>query len=59
MVCAASPPQAVTVAMRPQISLPEMVQSIVQAGGRVLEVREEQHTLEEVYLNLVKEEAKE
>ncbi len=39
--------------------LPGLVQAIVQAGGRVHEVAEEQHSLEEIYLNLVKEEAEE
>jgi ABC-2 type transport system ATP-binding protein len=36
--------------------LPELVQSVVQSGGRVLEVTEERHSLEEIYLNLVREE---
>jgi ABC-2 type transport system ATP-binding protein len=36
--------------------LPEVVQTIVQAGGRVIEVSEERHSLEEIYLNLVREE---
>jgi ABC-2 type transport system ATP-binding protein len=34
---------------------PELVKCIVDAGGRVLGVSEEQHSLEEVYLSLVKE----
>ena len=38
--------------------LPELVQNIVQAGGRVIEVTEAHHSLEEIYLNLVREEAK-
>jgi ABC-2 type transport system ATP-binding protein len=37
--------------------LPELVQNIVQAGGRILEVTEEHHSLEEIYLNLVREES--
>jgi ABC-2 type transport system ATP-binding protein len=36
--------------------LPELVQRVVQSGGRVLEVTEERHSLEEIYLNLVREE---
>ncbi len=36
--------------------LPDVIQAVVQAGGRILEVSEDQHSLEEVYLNLVKEE---
>lgn len=35
---------------------PEIVQNIVQSGGRIIEVTEEQHSLEEIYLNLVREE---
>jgi ABC-2 type transport system ATP-binding protein len=42
----------------PDKELPEVVQSIVQAGGRVLEVTEEHHSLEEIYLSLVREEGK-
>lgn len=38
--------------------LPEVVRSIVQAGGRLLEVVEERRTLEEIYLSLVREEVK-
>ncbi len=33
----------------------DLVKSIVEAGGRVLAVSEEQHSLEEAYLSLVKE----
>ena len=40
-----------------QKGLPEVVRSIVEAGGSVLEVTEERHTLEEIYLSLVREEA--
>jgi len=40
----------------PDRNRPELVKCIVEAGGRVLEVSEEQHSLEEVYLSLVKEE---
>jgi len=39
--------------------LPELVKNIVLAGGRILEVKEEHHSLEEIYLSLVEEEAKE
>jgi ABC-2 type transport system ATP-binding protein len=40
----------------PEKDLPEVVQVVVQAGGRVVEVSEERHSLEEIYLNLVREE---
>jgi ABC-2 type transport system ATP-binding protein len=40
----------------PDRNRPELVKCIVEAGGRVLEVSEKQHSLEEVYLSLVKEE---
>jgi len=33
------------------------VRAVVEAGGRVLEVTERQHPLEEVYLRLIREEA--
>ena len=36
---------------------PELVSRIVEAGGRVLEIFEEQRSLEEVYLSLVQEES--
>jgi ABC-2 type transport system ATP-binding protein len=42
----------------PDKELPEVVQSIVQAGGKILEVSEERHSLEEIYLSLVREEGK-
>jgi ABC-2 type transport system ATP-binding protein len=42
----------------PERELPEVVANIVQAGGKIVEVREESHSLEEIYLNLVKEEKK-
>jgi ABC-2 type transport system ATP-binding protein len=35
---------------------PELVKQIVESGGRILAVSEEQHSLEEIYLNLVREE---
>lgn len=34
---------------------PELVQRILEAGGRIMGVQEEQHSLEDVYLNLVRE----
>jgi ABC-2 type transport system ATP-binding protein len=40
----------------PDQNRPELVKCIVDAGGRVLGVSEEQHNLEEVYLSLVREE---
>ena len=39
----------------PEKNRPELVQRIVEAGGRVMAVSEEQHSLEEVYLGLVRE----
>jgi ABC-2 type transport system ATP-binding protein len=39
----------------PQKNRPELVKSIVDAGGRVIAVSEQQHSLEEVYLNLMHE----
>ena len=39
----------------PEKNRPELVQRIVEAGGRVTGVLEEQHSLEEVYLSLVQE----
>jgi ABC-2 type transport system ATP-binding protein len=39
----------------PQKNRPELVKSIVDAGGRVIAVSEQQHSLEEVYLNLLHE----
>lgn len=41
----------------PEAEKPEVVREIVARGGNVMEVGEEQHSLEEVYLNLIKEEA--
>jgi ABC-2 type transport system ATP-binding protein len=42
--------------MDPDRNRPELVQCIVEGGGRVMEVSEEQHSLEDVYLSLMKEE---
>lgn len=39
----------------PEKNRPELVQRIVEAGGRVMGVVEEQHSLEEIYLSLVRE----
>jgi ABC-2 type transport system ATP-binding protein len=39
----------------PEKNRPELVQRIVEVGGRVMAVSEEQHSLEEVYLSLVRE----
>ena len=39
----------------PEKNRPELVQRIVEAGGRVMAVLEEQHSLEEIYLSLVRE----
>lgn len=38
--------------------LPDLVQNVVQNGGRVIEVTEQHHSLEEVYLSLVREGSK-
>jgi ABC-2 type transport system ATP-binding protein len=40
----------------PEKNRPELVRRIVEAGGQVMSVLEEQHSLEEVYLSLVQEE---
>lgn len=40
----------------PERNRPELVKSIVEAGGRVMEVSEKRHSLEEAYLTLVQEE---
>jgi len=42
----------------PQAMLPEVVKEIVQAGGRILEANEERRSLEEIYLNLIREDKK-
>jgi ABC-2 type transport system ATP-binding protein len=39
----------------PEKNRPELLESIIKAGGRVLEVTQEQHSLEDVYLTLIKE----
>ena len=39
----------------PGSNRPELVRHIVEAGGRIMAVSEERHSLEEVYLNLVRE----
>ncbi|MFH0768053.1 MAG: ABC transporter ATP-binding protein [Chloroflexota bacterium] len=40
----------------PESSRPELVKRIVEAGGKIMAVSEEQHSLEEVYLSLIGEE---
>ncbi|MBA7664754.1 Linearmycin resistance ATP-binding protein LnrL [subsurface metagenome] len=40
----------------PESNRPELVKSIVEAEGRVIAVSEERHSLEEVYLSLIREE---
>jgi len=39
----------------PQKNRPELVKSIVEAGGRIISINERRHSLEEVYLNLIQE----
>jgi ABC-2 type transport system ATP-binding protein len=39
----------------PEKTRPELVRHIVEAGGRIMAVSEQQHSLEEVYLNLMNE----
>jgi ABC-2 type transport system ATP-binding protein len=39
----------------PQKNRPELVKNIVDTGGRIVSVNERQHSLEEVYLNLMHE----
>ncbi len=41
----------------PEKNRPELVKCIVDAGGRVMAVSEERHSLEEVYFSLIREEA--
>jgi ABC-2 type transport system ATP-binding protein len=38
-----------------QKDLPELVKSIVEAGGKIQGVTEEHHSLEEIYLSLIRE----
>ncbi len=42
----------------PEKDLPGLIETVVKAGGKILEVTEEKHSLEEIYLGLVREEAK-
>jgi ABC-2 type transport system ATP-binding protein len=37
---------------------PELIKSIVEAGGRIIEVTEKKHSLEDIYLSLLNEEEK-
>jgi hypothetical protein len=39
----------------PERNLPELIKCVVEAGGRIMEVSEKQHSLEDVYLTLVRE----
>jgi len=39
----------------PEKNRPELVKGIVEAGGRIMEVTEKRHSLEDVYLNLVRD----
>jgi ABC-2 type transport system ATP-binding protein len=39
----------------PDKNRPELVKTVVEAGGRILEVTESEHSLEEIYLKLVRE----
>ena len=40
---------------QPERNRPELVKTIVDAGGRILEVSEREHPLEEIYLKLIRE----
>jgi len=40
----------------PERNRPELVRCIVEAGGRVMAVSEERHSLEDIYLTLIREE---
>ena len=40
----------------PERGRPDLVRGIVEAGGQVLDLSEEEHSLEEVYLSLMHEE---
>jgi ABC-2 type transport system ATP-binding protein len=40
----------------PEKNRPELVKAVVDAGGRILEVSEKEHPLEEIYLKLIHEE---
>jgi hypothetical protein len=39
----------------PEKNRPELVKGIVEAGGRIMEVTETKHSLEDVYLSLVRD----
>jgi ABC-2 type transport system ATP-binding protein len=41
--------------IEPDKNRPELVNSVVEAGGRILEVSEREHPLEEIYLKLIHE----
>jgi len=40
----------------PESNRPELVKCIVEAGGRIIAVSEERHSLEDIYLTLIREE---
>jgi ABC-2 type transport system ATP-binding protein len=42
----------------PGVNQPELVKNIVEAGGRIIEVTDKKHSLEDIYLSLMNEEAK-
>lgn len=42
--------------IEPDKNRPELVKAVVDAGGRILEVSERDHPLEEIYLKLIREE---
>ena len=46
----------ILVLTEPEKNRPELVKAIVDAGGRILEVSEREHPLEEIYLKLMREE---
>ncbi len=46
----------ILVLAEPDKNRPELVKAIVDAGGRILEVSEREHPLEEIYLKLMREE---
>jgi ABC-2 type transport system ATP-binding protein len=55
----ASDNQLIIELTEPEKNLPDLVKNIVDMGGKVLGVSEEQHSLEEIYLTMVHEEKNE
>ncbi|MDP3879605.1 MAG: ABC transporter ATP-binding protein [Dehalococcoidales bacterium] len=47
--------QLILVLTEPDKNRPELVKTVVDAGGRILEVSEREHPLEETYLKLIRE----